>query len=107
MNAFAEHSSQIYFPSWIYDRVNQGEDMELGDVTEELKKLVKKMTVVALWCIQMKPVDRPSMSEVLDMLEGGAELLQMPPKPCFHPPDDPIVDHGASSSSFIDISTTS
>ena len=30
VNAFAEHSSQIYFPSWIYDRYDQGEDMEIG-----------------------------------------------------------------------------
>ena len=68
VNAFAEHSSQIYFPTWIYDRINQGEDMELGDATEELKRLVRKMTIVALWCIQLKPAHRPSMSKVLEML---------------------------------------
>ncbi|KAM7465711.1 hypothetical protein LguiB_013273 [Lonicera macranthoides] len=103
-----KHSSQIYFPTWIYDRINQGEDMELGDATEELKRLVRKMTIVALWCIQLKPVDRPSMSKVLEMLEGEAELLQVPPKPTYCPPDDPIVDHGTtSSSSFLEISTTS
>lgn len=83
------------------------EDMELGDMAEELNRLVKKMIVVALRCIHMKPVDRPSMSEVLDMLEGEAELLKLPPKPTFYPPGEPIVDHGASSSSCIDISTTS
>ncbi|KAM7461713.1 hypothetical protein LguiA_029834 [Lonicera macranthoides] len=108
VNAFAEHSSQIYFPTWIYDRINQGEDMELDDATEELKRLVRKMTIVALWCIQLKPADRPSMSKVLEMLEGEAELLQVPPKPTYCPPDDPIVDHGtSSSSSFLEISTSS
>ncbi|KAM7465718.1 hypothetical protein LguiB_013280 [Lonicera macranthoides] len=103
-----KHSSQIYFPTWIYDRINQGEDMEMDDPTDELKRLVRKMTIVALWCIQLKPVDRPSMSKVLEMLEGEAELLQVPPKPTYCPPDDPIVDHGtSSSSSFLEISTTS
>ncbi|KAM7461683.1 hypothetical protein LguiA_029804 [Lonicera macranthoides] len=108
VNAFAEHSSQIYFPTWIYDRINQGEDMELDDATDELKRLVRKMTIVALWCIQLKPADRPSMSKVLEMLEGEAELLQVPLKPTYCPPDEPIVDHGtSSSSSFLEISTTS
>ncbi|MBA0606253.1 hypothetical protein Godav_018753, partial [Gossypium davidsonii] len=45
--------------------------------------LVKKMIITAFWCIQLLPIDRPSMSEVLKMLEGDVELLQMPPKP-FH-----------------------
>ncbi|XP_034710951.1 rust resistance kinase Lr10-like [Vitis riparia] len=81
VNAFAEHSSQIYFPSWIYNRYDQGEDMEMGDATEDEKKYVRKMVIVALWCIQMKPVDRPSMSKTLEMLEGEVELLKMPPKP--------------------------
>ncbi|XP_059589750.1 rust resistance kinase Lr10-like [Vitis vinifera] len=49
VNAFAEHSSQIYFPSWIYDRYDQGEDMEMGDATEDEKKYVRKMVIVALW----------------------------------------------------------
>ncbi|RVW22867.1 Rust resistance kinase Lr10 [Vitis vinifera] len=81
VNAFAEHSSQIYFPSWIYNRYDQGDDMEMGDATEDEKKYVRKMVIVALWCIQMKPVDRPSMSKTLEMLEGDVELLKMPPKP--------------------------
>uniref|UniRef100_F6HWF2 Protein kinase domain-containing protein n=1 Tax=Vitis vinifera TaxID=29760 RepID=F6HWF2_VITVI len=81
VNAFAEHSSQIYFPSWIYNRYDQGEDMEMGDATEDEKKYVRKMVIVALWCIQMKPMDRPSMSKTLEMLEGAVELLKMPPKP--------------------------
>ncbi|RVW87506.1 Rust resistance kinase Lr10 [Vitis vinifera] len=81
VNAFARHSSQIYFPSWIYDRYDQGEDMEMGDATEDEKKYVRKMVIVALWCVQMKPVDRPSMSKTLEMLEGDIELLKMPPKP--------------------------
>ncbi|KAJ9672701.1 hypothetical protein PVL29_026069 [Vitis rotundifolia] len=81
VNAFAKHSSQIYFPSWIYDRYDQGEDMEMGDATEDEKKYVRKMVIVALWCIQMKPVDHLSMNKALEMLAGEVELLKMPPRP--------------------------
>ncbi|KAK2977433.1 hypothetical protein RJ640_028594, partial [Escallonia rubra] len=108
VNACADHSSKIYFPSWIYDRIEQGGDMELGNVSEDVGKLARKMTLVALWCIQMKPVDRPSMSKVLDMLEGEVGLLQIPPKPTFYPQEVSVAeDLGiSSSSSDIDISIT-
>lgn len=33
MNAFAEHSSQIYFPSWVYDQYNVGEGLGDGQCT--------------------------------------------------------------------------
>ncbi|KAK3004176.1 hypothetical protein RJ639_019655 [Escallonia herrerae] len=96
VNSCADHSSQIYFPSWIYDRIQQGKDMELGNVTEDVAKFAKKMTLVALWCIQMKPVDRPSMSKVLEMLEGEVGLLQIPPKRSFYPPEVSVEeDHGS------------
>ncbi|XVE53051.1 hypothetical protein DITRI_Ditri02bG0173600 [Diplodiscus trichospermus] len=83
LNAFAEHSSQIYFPSWIYNQFDKGERIELEDVTESESIIVRKMIIVAFWCIQMKPTDRPSMGKVLQMLEGELELLEVPPKPFF------------------------
>ncbi|XP_058102665.1 rust resistance kinase Lr10-like [Magnolia sinica] len=86
LNAFADKSSQIYFPSWIYDRLEQGGNVELEDATEDEKILAKKFIIIALWCIQMKPTDRPSMSKVVEMLEGSAELPQMPPKPFLSSP---------------------
>ena len=55
--------------------------MEPRDASEDEKKLLKKIVIVALWCIRMKPIDRPSMSKMLEMLEGDVELLEMPPKP--------------------------
>uniref|UniRef100_A0A2N9F5S8 non-specific serine/threonine protein kinase n=1 Tax=Fagus sylvatica TaxID=28930 RepID=A0A2N9F5S8_FAGSY len=57
--------------------------MVLINATEGEKKTLKKMIIVALWCIQMKPINRPSMRNVLEMLEGPIELLQMPPKSFF------------------------
>jgi len=47
-------ASEIYFPSWVYEQVCKGND--LGDTTEQEKKITKKMiNVVASWCIQLKP----------------------------------------------------
>ncbi|XP_021287566.1 LEAF RUST 10 DISEASE-RESISTANCE LOCUS RECEPTOR-LIKE PROTEIN KINASE-like 2.2 [Herrania umbratica] len=93
LNAFAEHLSQIYFPSWIYGRFHQGEDIELGDVTDGEKIIVTKMIITAFWCIQVTPSDRPSMSKVLQMLETDVELLQMPPKPFQLPFEISTEDH--------------
>ncbi|KAE8706163.1 PR5-like receptor kinase [Hibiscus syriacus] len=98
VNAFADHTSQIYFPSWIYDRLDQGEDMELGDASDDEKVMVRKMLITAFWCIQLHSADRPSMSKVLRMLENEDELLEMPPKP-FHelPLDTSSEVHGGES----------
>nr|XP_023916376.1 rust resistance kinase Lr10-like [Quercus suber] len=79
-NEFADHSSQIYFPTWVYEQVSKGNEIVLEDAAEEEKKTIKKMILVALWCIQMKPSDRPSMNKVVEMLEGE-ECLQIPSKP--------------------------
>ncbi|KAG4379262.1 hypothetical protein GLYMA_17G214400v4 [Glycine max] len=85
LNPHAERSSQLFFPFWIYNHIRDGEDIEMEDVTEEEKKMVKKMIIVALWCIQLKPNDRPSMNEVVEMLEGDIENLEIPPKPTLYP----------------------
>lgn len=85
LNAFAEHSSQIYFPSWVYDQILIAKDIEIEDATDEEKKIIKKMMIVALWSIQMKPGDRPSMGRIVEMLEGEVESLPVPPKPFLTP----------------------
>ncbi|KAI3981391.1 hypothetical protein MKX01_029222 [Papaver californicum] len=74
LNALADNASQIYFPLWIYKQLNQGEDIETEDVTQEENEIAKKISIVALWCIQLKPVDRPSMTKVVEMLEGEIGL---------------------------------
>ncbi|KAL2528466.1 PR5-like receptor kinase [Forsythia ovata] len=85
LNPFADSLGQIYFPAWIYDQFNEGKDLEIRDATQEEKNMTKKVIVVALWCIQLKPGNRPSMNKVLEMLEGNVELLPMPPKPFLAP----------------------
>ncbi|KAF7130666.1 hypothetical protein RHSIM_Rhsim10G0165400 [Rhododendron simsii] len=74
-------SAEVYFPEWIYERLNC-EDVNNNEAEEEGDaKIVKKLTVVGLWCIQWYPGDRPSMKAVVQMLEGDGDTLGMPPNP--------------------------
>ena len=46
LNAAAEHTSQIYFLSWVYDQIIEGNDLQMEDATtEEESKLRKKMII--------------------------------------------------------------
>ncbi|KAG6391190.1 hypothetical protein SASPL_148942 [Salvia splendens] len=63
----------------IYDHLNQGKDIDIGYVKEnDDRNIGRKMTIVALWFIQMSPDNRPSMNKVLEMLEGDVADLQIP-----------------------------
>ncbi|KAL5726432.1 hypothetical protein ACHQM5_009475 [Ranunculus cassubicifolius] len=86
-----DNISEIYFPQWIYKRLEQDEDLGLrGVVSEGDEEITKKMILVALWCIQSNPMDRPEMSRVEEMLEGRLDLLSIPPKPYLcSPPRSP------------------
>ncbi|XP_008245712.1 PREDICTED: rust resistance kinase Lr10-like [Prunus mume] len=101
LNAGIEQSSQlsqIYFPTWVSDQLNKGKDIEIGDdATEEEKKIVKKMMMVGLWCIQMKPSERPPMNKVVEMLEGDIESLPLPPRPFLHPQQIPADEVGGGN----------
>ncbi|CAO2185351.1 unnamed protein product [Urochloa humidicola] len=78
----AGSSSQAYYPSLVFRQLTVE---QVGEISEDvdMHELEKKLCVVGLWCIQMKPRDRPTMSEAIEMLEGGVDALQMPPKPFF------------------------
>ncbi|XP_044355208.1 rust resistance kinase Lr10-like isoform X4 [Triticum aestivum] len=78
----APNSSQAYYPSWVYDRLTEQEAGEIS-IVDDMHELEKKLCIIGLWCIQMKSHDRPTMSEVIEMLEGGANSLQMPSRPFF------------------------
>ncbi|WVY90709.1 hypothetical protein V8G54_036223 [Vigna mungo] len=83
-NPDAEHSSQNYFPFWIYDQFKTEKNIDMQDASSEENILVKRMFLIALWCIQLNPSDRPSMKKVIEMLEGVIESLELPPKPSFY-----------------------
>ncbi|SPT20626.1 unnamed protein product [Triticum aestivum] len=74
------NSSQTFYPSWVYDRLTK---QELGEVRAEMHELERKLCVVGLCCIQIQSHDRPAMSEVIGMLEGGVDGLQLPSRPFF------------------------
>ncbi|XP_060195927.1 rust resistance kinase Lr10-like isoform X2 [Lycium barbarum] len=77
-----EDNSSQYFPSWVYDKLNKGKEIVVDEeANDDEKKMARKMTLVALWCIQTNPVQRPSMSKVVEMLEGEVEVLEVPPQP--------------------------
>ncbi|CAA2957846.1 rust resistance kinase Lr10-like [Olea europaea subsp. europaea] len=106
LNPAAENISQIYFPCWIHDTFSKGMEIDLGDASLDERIMVKKMTIVALWCIQMKPDDRPSMNKVIEMLEGDVELLQLPPKPFLSPDEVPDSDIDINDMEFPLLSTS-
>ncbi|KAF7806749.1 LEAF RUST 10 DISEASE-RESISTANCE LOCUS RECEPTOR-LIKE PROTEIN KINASE-like 2.1 [Senna tora] len=110
-DSHTENSSQFYFPLWIYDQFNEVKDLEIEDLTKEEKDLAKKMFIVALWCIQLKPIDRPSMKRVVEMLEADdIESLEMPPKPSLYPNERNVYDIGSNfdqSTSFYTMDSSS
>ncbi|MED6201124.1 hypothetical protein PIB30_091827 [Stylosanthes scabra] len=99
INVECSQTSEVYFPDWIYKRVEQeGTQLgaEDGEVATEENEVIKKMTVVGLWCIQIIPNDRPTMSKVVEMLEGNTYSIEMPPRPALSSPVRSI----AESSTF-------
>ncbi|XP_050105645.1 rust resistance kinase Lr10-like isoform X1 [Malus sylvestris] len=72
--------TEIYYPEWIYNLLEEGDDLRIHLGEEGDGKTPKKLAIVGLWCIQWHPAGRPSMKEVVQMLEGG-ENLTMPPNP--------------------------
>ncbi|XP_070012162.1 rust resistance kinase Lr10-like [Nicotiana sylvestris] len=80
-SAAREDMSSQYFPHWIYDQFDKEKEIEVLDETHDDEMIIKKLTLVALWCIQMNPLDRPSMTKVVEMLEGELQALQTPPRP--------------------------
>uniref|UniRef100_A0A8I6YLE5 non-specific serine/threonine protein kinase n=1 Tax=Hordeum vulgare subsp. vulgare TaxID=112509 RepID=A0A8I6YLE5_HORVV len=77
-----ESKNQVYLPEWIYEKVITGEELVLTlEVAPEGKEKARQLAIVALWCIQWNPRNRPSMTKVVNMLSGSLQNLQMPPKP--------------------------
>uniref|UniRef100_A0A0E0FFE8 Protein kinase domain-containing protein n=1 Tax=Oryza nivara TaxID=4536 RepID=A0A0E0FFE8_ORYNI len=87
-----ESQNVVYFPEWIYEQVTIGRDLELGrEMSEEEKATMRQLAIVALWCIQWNPKNRPSMTKVVNMLTGRLQNLQVPPKPFFSADSHPVL----------------
>ncbi|TXG55140.1 hypothetical protein EZV62_020396 [Acer yangbiense] len=81
-----ESGFEDYFPLRVVKTVQNGEDvlallddrLEGNAITEELNEACK----VACWCIQDDEKDRPTMGQVVQILEGVTEV-SIPPMPGF------------------------
>ncbi|KAG2667468.1 hypothetical protein I3760_15G116600 [Carya illinoinensis] len=92
-----DHTSETYFPHWIYRHLELDKELWMqGIVNEEDKQNIKKMLIVGLCCIQTDPSNRPTMSRVVDMLEGSLDSLQIPPKPFLSSPSRPLGDSSST-----------
>ncbi|KAG9457296.1 hypothetical protein H6P81_001804 [Aristolochia fimbriata] len=96
----AGSSSQVYFPDYIFQKAERGElqmntmiheatqkteveekeGEKEGEAEEEADEILAKMCLVGLWCVQHFPSNRPTMSTVIQMLEGNVEI-KIPPHP--------------------------
>ncbi|XP_044973773.1 LEAF RUST 10 DISEASE-RESISTANCE LOCUS RECEPTOR-LIKE PROTEIN KINASE-like 2.1 [Hordeum vulgare subsp. vulgare] len=76
-------SSEQYFPDWIYDHFEKEDGLQACEVTSGVEDIAKKMTLIGLWCIQVLPMHRPSITNVLEMFERSLDALDMPPKQNF------------------------
>uniref|UniRef100_A0ACD5VI84 Uncharacterized protein n=1 Tax=Avena sativa TaxID=4498 RepID=A0ACD5VI84_AVESA len=83
VKSIVEKSSEKYFPDWIYDHFAQDDGLQACEVTCEIEEIARKMILIGLWCIQVIPLYRPTITKVLEMFEGSLDDLDMPPKQNF------------------------
>ncbi|MED6217372.1 hypothetical protein PIB30_016996 [Stylosanthes scabra] len=99
-NHKGSHPSEMYFPDWIYEDLNQGNILGgHSDISEEENDTITKVILVSLWCIQPNPSHRPSMSKVVEMLHGELESVPFPPKPVLYSPEKSLLEASDISSS--------
>ncbi|KAG7987179.1 hypothetical protein I3843_03G120100 [Carya illinoinensis] len=81
-------ADEIVLSSWVYNRFVAGElDKLVEDENVDFKTL-ERMVKVGLWCIQEDPALRPSMKNVILMLEGTMDI-PVPPSPVVSDVDVP------------------
>jgi hypothetical protein len=74
-----------YFPLHAANKIKQGNILCLLDNRLEGNANMEELNIackVACWCIQESETERPSMRQVVQMLEGVVEV-SMPPIPSF------------------------
>ncbi|XP_023541335.1 G-type lectin S-receptor-like serine/threonine-protein kinase At5g24080 [Cucurbita pepo subsp. pepo] len=76
-------AEDFFYPGWAYKEMKNGTHFKVADRRlegavdgEELMRALK----VAFWCIQDEVVMRPTMGEIVRMLEGSSEV-ETPPMP--------------------------
>jgi serine/threonine protein kinase len=102
MKGSADNSSEEFFPHLLYDHL--AGNMQGCEVAHGTEEVARKLTSVGLFCIQMAPDDRPSMSRVIEMLEKSASEFEMPPRPFLY---SPLQSANASSITTVTVSMSS
>ena len=74
-----ENKREAYFPEWLYNHLDQEQEVHIRIEEENDIKIAKKLSITGLWCIQLYPIDCPSMKVVVGMLEGEENNLVVPP----------------------------
>ncbi|WJX91812.1 hypothetical protein P8452_73537 [Trifolium repens] len=78
-----EDEEKAILTDWAYDCFREGSVGALvkgdNEALEDKEKL-KKLVMIAIWCVQEDPCLRPTMRNVIHMLEGTVEV-QVPPYP--------------------------
>ncbi|KAM7513412.1 hypothetical protein LguiB_012287 [Lonicera macranthoides] len=72
-----------WFPKRVWDKYENGALDEMAKscgIEEKDMEKAERVAMVALWCAQDSPDDRPPMSDVVKMLEAEVEIMP-PPKP--------------------------
>ncbi|KDP32996.1 hypothetical protein JCGZ_13027 [Jatropha curcas] len=102
----ASESSEMYFPDELYKYLEPGENSSMNEnvIEGDEGEMVRRMIIIGLWCIQTNPSDRPSMTKVIEMLEGSLQSLQIPPKPLFSATTPTVeVEYSSTLSSAADM----
>ncbi|KAM3258536.1 hypothetical protein ACQJBY_050350 [Aegilops geniculata] len=82
-----ERESEVYFPDWVHTHLTQLGSLQPFDLgPAEHEEIAKKMATIGLWCIQISPASRPTISKVLEMFERNIDQLEIPPKQFIYSP---------------------
>nr|CAD1819301.1 unnamed protein product [Ananas comosus var. bracteatus] len=76
-STYFEEGSKYHYPSWAAQKVIEGDEKCLLDSRlggEADLEEVKRASRVACWCVQDAEIDRPTMGQVVQILEGVLEV---------------------------------
>lgn len=77
----------FFYPQWAFEKLELETDASILEVVDPSltgvvdMKEVRRALLVAFWCIHHKPEHRPTMSKVVQMLEGDIPIQQPVPRP--------------------------
>eukprot|EP00268_Persea_americana_P068885 TRINITY_DN9686_c0_g1_i1.p1 TRINITY_DN9686_c0_g1~~TRINITY_DN9686_c0_g1_i1.p1 ORF type:complete len:818 (-),score=133.05 TRINITY_DN9686_c0_g1_i1:863-3316(-) len=77
----AETSEKAHFPSYAFKKMEEGKLQEIIDAKIQFDETDERVPIAikaALWCIQEDMRLRPSMTKVVQMLEGLSDVRQPP-----------------------------